>query len=159
MTNQDVDPFADESAPSVSFKNAPVGTTKTLEVLEPAVLLQTRDYKTGEPANWPDGNPKMAAVVKVKEDDEVKSVWASKPSSLYRAISEAQKTAGRLEPGDELIIRFDDTKEQDDPKKEAQKLYRAKINKGVYKTKAAPKDDPFAEPDKGAAGLNDEPPF
>lgn len=159
MTNHnDADPFADESAPSVSFKNAAIGTVKTLEVLEPAVQLQQRDYDTGKPAEWPDGNPKMAAVVKVRdtEDDVAKSVWAPKPSSLYRAIADAQKESGRLEPGDELAIKFNDTKDTGDRKKEPQKLYVAKITKGKYAKASAPKDDPFDAP---AGGGDEEPPF
>lgn len=166
MSNED--PFANDSAPSVSFKNAEVGTTKTLKVLEAPVLLQQRDFDSGEPAFWPpnsDGtkNPKMAAVVKVEdaEDGEVKSVWAPKPSSLFAAIGEAQtKSGGKLQPGDELVIQFYDEKPNPDKKKAAQKLYRAKVEKAKYKVDA-PTEDPWATPaadakqDKPA----DEPPF
>lgn len=164
MSNED--PFANDSAPSVSFKNAEVGTTKTLKVLEAPVLLQQRDFDSGEPAFWPaneDGskNPKMAAVVKVEdtEDGETKSVWAPKPSSLFAAIGAAQ-AGTKLAPGDELVIQFYAEEPNKDKKKSAQKLYRAKIARGKYDVASAPANDPWGEStgDSKPAG-GEEPPF
>jgi hypothetical protein len=165
MSNED--PFANDSAPSVSFKNAEVGTTKTLKVLEAPVLLQQRDYESGDLAFWPpnsDGtrNPKMAAVVKVEdtEDGEVRSVWAPKPSSLFAAIGTAQTASGgKLAPGDELVIQFYAEEPNKDKKKAAQKLYRAKVQKGKYDV-SEPAADPWAtESKQDSKPAEDEPPF
>lgn len=101
------DPFSTSSAPSLSFKGAPIGTSYTVEVTEGASLVQSRDYETGDPAFWPDGNPKMSAVLKGTVDGEERSVWAAKPSALFAAIAAAQKTAGQqIAPGGTLVITY-----------------------------------------------------
>lgn len=94
MTQTYNDPFASTSAPSVSFNNMPVGTSYTGTVLELPQLVQARDFETGNPATWPDGNPKMTVVTKLTINGEERSLWAPKPSAMFAAISDAQKTAG-----------------------------------------------------------------
>ncbi len=66
----DQDPLDYEKAPSLSFKGMPVGTTYTGRVLGPASLVQSRDFESGEPATWPDGNPKMAVVIRLEVNGE-----------------------------------------------------------------------------------------
>ena len=94
MTQTYNDPFASTSAQSVSFNNMPVGTAYTGTVLELPQLVQARDFETGNPATWPDGNPKMTVVTKLSVDGEERSLWAPKPSAMFAAISDAQKAAG-----------------------------------------------------------------
>lgn len=94
MTTTHNDPFASTGAPSVSFDKMPVGTSYTGTVLELPSMVQARDFETGNPATWPDGNPKMTVVTKLSVNGEERSLWAPKPSAMFAAISDAQKTAG-----------------------------------------------------------------
>lgn len=123
-----VDPFAGGTkTPALSFKNAVPGTAYTVVVSKLPELVQSRDFKTGEPAFWPDGNKKMAAVVTgtLPDGTEV-SVWAPQPSSMFAAIAQAQKDAGaQIAPGGRLTVQLTGFKPSDDPKKEPQKLYAA----------------------------------
>lgn len=109
------DPFANTKTPSLSWKGLPIGSVFTLQVLEPAKLLHSRDFETNEPAYW-DGNPpqpKMSAVINVRvlagphSVGEERSVWAQKPSNMFAAIASAQKAAGaQIAPGGTLSLRF-----------------------------------------------------
>lgn len=127
MTSQPTeapDPFGDESSPAISFNNAAIGTTYTGVVTGLPKMVQSRDFATKEPATWPDGNPKMAVVVNVQIDGEGFSVWASKPSSLYSAIGDAQRAAGeRIKIGGTLSVRLIGEKPTS---ASPQKLYAAK---------------------------------
>lgn len=160
MTTAEIDPFAGaEKAPSISFKNAPIGTVYTGTVTEDPKLIQSRDFDTGEPAFWPakpgeTPNPKMSVVINLEIDGEPRSLWAQKPSAMFGALADAQKQAGcKIAPGCTLSVKFTGEKEHTDPVKikkgmPPQKLYACKVVPAA--PKAAP--DPFA-----AAG--DEPPF
>ena len=62
------DPFlGGEKVPSLSWRNLPHGSTFTLEVLEPAKKLQSRDYDTGKPDFWDEERtqPVWSAVINV----------------------------------------------------------------------------------------------
>ena len=139
----DQDPFAGgDSAPSISFKDAAIGTVFTGVVTETARMVQSRDYTTGDLATWPDGNPKMAAVFNMTVDGEERSVWASKPSALFGAIKEAQVAVGsRIEVGDTVSIKYSGDKPNSNPRLNAQKLYQARITKGT----PAPAADAFGD--------------
>lgn len=122
------DPFASESTPSVSFKGAPVGASFTLVVVEAPSVVQSRDFETGKPASWPDGNPKMSVVTKVvnQATGETLSLWAAKPSSMFAALAEATKATGRpLEVGGTIVVTYTGDKPNDNPRLNAQKLYSA----------------------------------
>lgn len=141
----EVDPFATtDKAPSLSFKNAPVGTTYTGTVTADPKLVQSRDYKTGEPAFWPakpgeTPNPKMSVVINLTVDGEPRSLWATKPSAMFAALADAQRESGiKIGPGVKLSVRFTGEKELEDKKKEPQKLYAVKLE-------AAP-PEPAADP-------------
>lgn len=126
MSTQPVDMFGStESVPSVSFAGAPVGATVTGKVIEAPVLLQSRDFDSGNPAFWPDGNPKMSVVTKLAlTSGEERGLWAAKPSAMYNAIGEAQKAAGALiAVGGTLSITFVGTKPAENARLSPQKLY------------------------------------
>lgn len=129
---QDIDPFAGSTgAPSVSFKNAEIGTVATMIVTEAPRMVQGLDFKTKLPKFWPnkpgqEPNPVMNAVINGTVDGEDRSFWAQKPSSMYIAIQDECKRLGghRVGPGDSVSIKFTGTRPTDgDP----QKLYAAKI--------------------------------
>lgn len=169
MSQSTADPFAGgDTAPSVSFKDAPIGTTFEGVVTEEPKVVQSRDFETGDLATWPDGNPKMTIVLRMTVDGEERSVWAPIPSDLKRAITEA-KGASAIEVGGTLAIRLTGTKPNSkNPRLNEQKLYAAKYTPPPVRDafKADPADQwsaPAAEPAKfivgdanGAGGL---PPF
>lgn len=142
MSEELFDPLASyDKRPSWSWKDRRVGSGFKGVIVEAPKLVQGRDFKTKEPAVWPDGNPKMVVVIGVNINGEEYSLWANKPSALLAALMEAQKTAGkRMEAGGALAVKFTEEVPTDgDP----QRLFAAKYDppKGV---------DPFAD---------DEPPF
>lgn len=115
-----------DTVPSISFKGAPVGATVTGKVTEAPALVQSRDFDTGQPAFWPDSNPKMSVVTKlVLPTGEERGLWAAKPSSMFAAIAQAQKDAGALiAVGGTLTITFTGEKPNaSNPRLNPQKLY------------------------------------
>ena len=126
-TQPQADMFAGgDTVPSISFKDAPVGATVSGKVTEAPVLVQSRDFDTGNPAFWPDNNPKMSVVTKiVLPTGEERGLWAAKPSAMFAAIAEAQKTAGALiAVGGTLTITLTGEKPNaTNPRLNAQKLY------------------------------------
>lgn len=170
MSDEWEDPFDQESVPSVSFKDAPIGKEFRFKVLKRAEMLQSRDYDTGDPAVWPDGNKKMSAVLKVEvigervvkngskpgpwEESEQageRSIWAGKPSSMFSALADAQRNAGaKFEPGGIGTVKFVGEEPHKDKKKNAIKQYAATYTPA----------DPF-ESEGGAAADDDgdKPPF
>ena len=57
------DPLSYDKAPSLSFKDAPVGTVFTGTITRAPKLVQARDFDSGTPKTWPDGNPVMSVVI------------------------------------------------------------------------------------------------
>jgi hypothetical protein len=156
-TAQDLDPFeGGTSVPSLSFKDAPVGTTYTGTITEAASLVQRRDYESGDPEFWDDGKPKMSAVLRLavnELDGEERSLWAKKPSALFAALAEAQKAAGaRFEVGGTLAVKYTgDKPNAKNPRLNPAKQYAARYT--------PPKPaDPFGG-QLGATQVDDAPPF
>lgn len=125
------DPFANESAPSLSFKKVQEGHSYTGKVVSLPVVMQQRDFESGEMLTWPDGNKREVVTFKIEVDGEVFGVWAKKPSSLFKALQEAQKEAGdRLAIGDELTITWVSSEpNKKNPKLNDAKIYKAKLVK------------------------------
>lgn len=125
MTHPNEDPFAgSDTAPSVSFKDRPVGTTYVGTVVDSPKLVQSRDFQTGEPACWSDGNPKMSVVTRLNISDDEFNLWAPKPSAMFAALADAQKAAqSRIEPGGTLQVTFTGEKPNENTRMNAQKLY------------------------------------
>jgi len=151
MTDQPVNAFAGgDSVPSISFKDAPVGTSYTGRVTEAPSLIQARDYETGGPASWSDGNAKMTVVTRLSVDGEERSLWAPKPSSMFSAIADAQGKAGALiAVGGTIRVTFVGEKPNaTNPRLNAQKLYQVdyKIPDAFAAAPAAPAADPWQAP-------------
>lgn len=152
--SQTDDPFAGaESKPSVSFKDMPIGTSYTLEVTEAPQLVQARDYESGQPAFWQDGNPKMTVVTGVVDTatGEAKNLWAAKPSAMFRAIGDAQKASGaRIKAGDTIVVTFSGEKpNENNPRLNPQKLYTVEHRAGDPfggEPQASPPQAPAAQP-------------
>ena len=123
---QTADPFAGaESKPSVSFKDKPIGTSYTGIVTKAPELVQARDYESGQPAFWSDGNPKMTVVTTLEINGEELNLWAAKPSALFRAIADASRAAGaQVAVGGTLTVTFSGEKPNEkNPRLNPQKLY------------------------------------
>lgn len=167
--SDDFDPLENQSAPSVSFKDAAIGTTHYIDVVEPCDFVQCRDFDTDEPAVWPDGKPRMAAVFKgADENGEVRSLWCEKPSDLLSKMQAAQKELGRRigmgDVVDRIHVRLADRVPAKNPKY-TKKVHEVKItHPGPKPTKAAT-SDPLADPwgsapaAPAAATAQGEPPF
>jgi hypothetical protein len=142
--SEELDPFENTSAPSVSFKGSVAGQTKYRgTVTRLPELVQSRDFETGDAAFWPDGNKKMSAVIGLEVDGEPRSLWAAKPSSLFTAIGQAQKDLKRkLQLGDEIEVAHVADEPNKNPRLADQKIYKARILPG----EAAPAEDPWAAP-------------
>ncbi|MBV9169752.1 MAG: hypothetical protein JOZ81_06690 [Chloroflexi bacterium] len=131
MTQPDYDPLAPpERTPAVSFRDAVPGTVRQLRVTEFATTAQSRDFQSGQPKFYPDGNPVKSVVIKgCDENGEMRALWAQIPSGMYAALVAAQQALGRrISPGDVLRITFTHTTpNQKDPKLNPQKQYRVEV--------------------------------
>jgi hypothetical protein len=158
------DAFASTKTPSLSWKGLPVGTIFTLEVLQPAKILHSRNFETGQPDYWDpplNQNPKLSAVVNVRvlsgphSVGEERSVWAQRPSALYAAVADAQKTAGaKLAPGGTLHLKFSGETPHENKRYSAIKNYQAKYDPpadGFYETPAPQSQyaQPYQTPPSG----------
>lgn len=131
----DNDPFSQVSVASLSWKDLPIGTIFTCEVLEGARLLQSRDFDTNLPAFWDveKQRPRMSAVLNVRvvsgphSVGEERSIWAQQPSSLFVAIAQAQKAAGQqIAAGGVLSLAFVGEVPHENKRFNAIKQYQAK---------------------------------
>jgi hypothetical protein len=123
------DPLSVESAPSLSFRDAAVGTMYRGTIVRRPELVQSRDFESGLPKTWPDGNPVMSVVIVLDVQGEERSIWAQKPSAMFRALVEAQKEAGGkpMAEGGILDVKFvGEEPNKKNPKLNAQKLYKAR---------------------------------
>lgn len=135
---QEYDPFGQsEPCPAISFKHMPIGTTYQGVITQLPEEIQDRDYSTQKPLYWDTGQPKMVVVLRIlcraqNGDEEERSVWAKKPSNLFRAIGSAQKEAGaRLALGGTLAIRLVGEQATGVPRQSPQKLYEARYTPPV----------------------------
>jgi len=112
------DDFFNEGAPSaiatIKALGDKPGTTIGGPIVEIGEQVQQKDVKTGAPAVWPDGNPKMMLPVTVatelrdpsiSDDDGHRTFWVS--GNLKKAIGAALRQAGaKLAVGGVLQVTF-----------------------------------------------------
>jgi len=151
VTTQPVnDPFAGgDTVPSISFKDAPVGATITGIVTVAPSLVQSRDFDTGQPAFWPDNNPKMSVVTRlVLPNGEERGLWAAKPSAMFAAIAAAQKAAGALiAVGGTLTVTLTGFKPAENTRLSPQKLYGVTyVPPNAFETPAAAPASAWQQP-------------
>lgn len=136
--------FDTDSRTSVSFKDAPMGTSFDVTIDKNPELVQSTDLETRAPAVWPDGNPKMSVVISVtnNETQEQQSLWAAKPGGMYSALAEAERKAGaEITAGGRLVITFSGETPNKNPRLNARKDYTIDYtpgNGGVLNSKAEP---------------------
>lgn len=146
-TQSNDDPLSYTKAPSLSFKDVPVGHVYKGTITKKPTLVQSRNFETGEPATWPDGNPKMSVVIQLDLNGEARSLWAPKPSAMFAALVEAQKVAGGqpMQEGGTLYIKFTGTTPNaKNPRLNEAKQYACKYEPPIH-------EDPFgaAQPPHG----------
>lgn len=166
--SDDYDPLESQSAPALSFKDAAIGTVQYIDVTEPCDFVQCRDFDTDEPAVWPDGKPRMAAVFRGPDaNGETRSIWAEKPSDLLAKLQAAQKELGRrIGTGDvidRIHVRLADRVPAKNPKY-TKKIHEVKITHPGPKPTKTPTTDPLASDPWGdvpppSAPTGGEPPF
>jgi hypothetical protein len=118
-----------KSVPSISFKDAKVGDSYT-GVITDLETAQVRNYETGDPEFWEDGNPKLQIVVTLAteygddaEDDGERKVYlfGQKLQAAKAAMKEANVT--KLEKGFTFTIAFAGEKPSSNKKYNNVKLY------------------------------------
>lgn len=122
-----------KSIPSISFKDAKVGDSFTGIIAE-LETAQVRNYETGEPEFWDDGNAKLQIVVTLDteysdnaEDDGQRKVYLF--GQKLAAAKSALKAAGvdKLEKGSTFTITYSGTKPATNKKYNDVKLYSIDI--------------------------------
>jgi hypothetical protein len=145
------DPFyVADKAKSISWKDAPVNAKVVMVLDGPATKVRARDYKTGEPASWDDGNPIFNVVLTGDVKGKRRSLWAKIPSNLFFVLGNAQdKTGQKFAKGGELTVEFIGTKPSDNPRFEPAKQYAATYVPPAPDSSGG--SDPWSD--------SDEPPF
>ena len=181
-----LDTPASSGPPSVKFDN--VGDYVTVGIVN-VEEYQQRNYDTGEPEVWSDGNPKMGkrstglvidagnALVGPKGDtrpvETGELVTFHAEGSRHFTWTEAVKAAGSVEVGDVMKWRLDRTEPASNPRYNDRKVYAAVIRKpkaedgdladrcvAAYQEMAKrPSLDAGPQPERAAAPTADLDPF
>ena len=136
-TPVDHDPFEDfDSAPALSWATAQPGTVYKGTISRLPKELHDRDIQTKKPKYWDDGAPQMVVVlqldIETSDGPQPRSVWAKKPSSMFRAMGQAQKESGqRFALGGTLYLRLERLEPSKTPGFSPQKIYAAKYEPPV----------------------------
>lgn len=137
-------------------KFATPGDSITGVITRPYREAQVTKYGTAEPDFWPDGSPKMQAIVDLQtdqredsDDDGVRTLYIAS-TRQRRAISEAIKRAGApdLQAGGTLTLRYTGNDPKSKNPQNPAKLYAAEY---VAPAKAPGSLAPQAEPVAAAA--------
>lgn len=93
---------------AIDWNDYSKGEVFEFHVLSTPELVQQWDAKGKKPATWDDsGNPKMAAVIRVESQGEERSLWATKPSLLFRMLQEASRAVKTsIRPGGTITGRY-----------------------------------------------------
>jgi hypothetical protein len=124
MSTDPNDLMFNSGSPSAKFESVGALVKGTIVKFE---AVQQRDFKTGLPETWDDGNPKMQLVFTVATDDHDPTITdddghrriyapvSKKPGSMCDAIRLAVKEAGadKVLEGGMLAVKFDDTEAQE----------------------------------------------
>lgn len=133
------DLLSGKSVPSISFKDAKIGTSYTGTITD-AEVAQVRNYETGEPEFWEDGNKKVQIVVTLatdyvdpssEEDDGTRKVYLF--GQKLAAAKAALKASGmsKLEIGTKFTITFESEKPASNKKYNNVKVYSITLEKGT----------------------------
>lgn len=120
--------------PSAFTKDSPIGTTVQGQIVD-AQVRQTRNYETGDPEYWSDGNPKVQVAIILQtnlrdpmtpDDDGRRGVyvkwWGDSRTALAAAIKAAGDTDIRV--GGLFMAKYVGEKPNDNPRLNATKIYQ-----------------------------------
>jgi hypothetical protein len=116
-----------------------VGAVVTGTVIDAPSARQSRNFESGEPDTWPNGDPKMEVVVplatserdpEIEDDDGERSLVLPVGSARFKAVQAAMKRAGvkALAPGGVIAVRYT----KDGPKPKGSKLNAPKEFSAEY---------------------------
>lgn len=105
-----------DAAPSISWRDAPIGHAITGTITRPPRKMQQRDIDSGKPLVWDDGTPRWQLVVNLATslrdpaldaDDGERALYV-KGKSMTQALREAVRRAGApgLEVGGTLTVTY-----------------------------------------------------
>ncbi|QYC55142.1 hypothetical protein SEA_BOILGATE_62 [Mycobacterium phage Boilgate] len=130
--SDDVTGFFNSGVPSAKFKNQ--GDTVGGRIVEEPRLEQQRDYDTGAPLTYDDGNPRMQLVITlqtdlrdpaVPNDDGQRRLYVK--GAMKAAIGQALRVAGVKKPevGGDLHVTYTHDGEQKNPRLSPPKQFSA----------------------------------
>lgn len=164
MADYDDDPFAERpKSKAISWAEAPDGATITLKLDGPASKAQKRSYDDPDVLLYWDKEqtkPRYQAVVNGTliagdlgtDSEELRSLWADIPSSLFAAIAAAQTKAGvKLAANGLLTVKLTGRKKNPD------KPRNKPANQFAARYEPPAESDPWAS--DSSAVQDDEPPF
>lgn len=129
------DLFENEGGPSAKSLLKAKGDKFTGRVLGPAKKIQTKDFDTEEPAFWPaKGNeepkPKLAHVINLDINGEIRSLWCPIPSDLNAKLLDALRNAEvrNVEADGFLTVEL----VGEEPRKGGKKGYAKKLHAVTY---------------------------
>lgn len=100
-------------------------------VIDETRTEQVRDFVSGEPATWDDGNPKNQYVfIGTSEGEPAKlylKAWGGQKNALADAFRAAGVKAGESLKGGTLIVKFEGTEEPSRPGLSGAKKFRMKF--------------------------------
>jgi hypothetical protein len=132
------DLLASVSVPSISFKDAKIGTSYTGTITD-LQTVQVKDFATGEPKYWDDGKPQLQIQVTLDtdlRDDSLEDDNGERRVYLFgqklTAAKQALKDSGltKFELGAKFTITFSGEKPAKTKGFNPVKLYEIKIEKG-----------------------------
>ena len=127
------------AAPALSFKDAKVGDSFT-GIVTHAEVAQVRDYESGQPKFWDDGNPQLQVILtlatdyrdpaKPEDEGERKAYLpGQKLAALKAALKEINRTT--VQKGDVFTITYIGTKPASNKKYNDVKLYGIELKAGT----------------------------
>lgn len=179
VTPPDPDELMSGGHKGASFPDQQYGTVVGGPIIDKPVTTQQRDFDSGQPKFYDDGNPMWQVVVAVQaqpatdEDDGIRAFYLR--TQLKKAVQEAVRRAGadRLEVGGVLQVRYVRDEPNSRGRGKDKKIYEARYTAPggtapatqAPPSAAAPLTNHASSPvlqnlaKSGKGGFADEPPF
>lgn len=161
---QSIEDFFAGGVPAAKFPDGLFGTIIGGVITSEPRMQQQRDYTTGDPITYQDGNPAMQMVIVVQTDQHDPAIEGDDGQrALYvkgqmrQAVGEALRKAGARKPerGGRLLVKYLEDKPttlKNGKPGNAQKIYAAKYEPPAAQAAGQFFDDPAAPATNGGAG-------
>lgn len=119
-----IDQLGGEKIPGAFSKDSPVGATVTGTIVK-AEIMQMRDFATGQPETWEDGNPKNQVRIVLDVNGDQQAVYVKTWGINAQNLKDAVQAAGMsdLDRGATLTVTFDHEEPSDNPRFNPAKIY------------------------------------